>query len=227
MPILQTTRHSSPWFVMASSRSLASGCQNPRMQPDGTPVSWDRTEDVRRAALAADGDLEVLRALVTELKGTIWRRAWALARPDHHRAEDLTQEALVAALRPAALRQYSGAAPLAGYLSVIAHRAMIAVVRTVRENSWAGRVEFAEEHHPAPLEDDPTHGEAVRRDVALRVAAVIDALPEQTATLVRLKASGAPNQEITVLLDVPIGTVKSRFARACHQLRLELDGLES
>jgi RNA polymerase sigma factor (sigma-70 family) len=197
---------------------------NPR---EGRAAAWDRDGDLGRAGRAAGGDQAELRALVSELKGGVWSRAWALARPDHHRAEDLAQEALVAALRPAALRQYAGAAPLRGYLLVIAQRRMIAIVRTAREQAWATRAALVDEAASAADDDDPTFDAVDRGASADRVVRAIETLPPDTAMLVRLKAAGAPNEEVAALLEIPVGTVKSRFNRACHRLRIALEGAQA
>lgn len=64
--------------------------------------------------------------------------------------------------------------------------------------------------------------------LADRIAAVheaVDSLPEPWREVVTLHhCEGMPLAEIAVLLALPVGTIKSRLARAREALRLKLDG---
>jgi RNA polymerase sigma factor (sigma-70 family) len=189
--------------------------------------AWDPDEDLARAGRAASGDDATLRTLIADLKPMLWKRAWAIARPDRHHAEDLIQEGLVWALRPGALQRYEAAAPLLSYLAVVAQRRMIGLVRSARERVWAQRTELVRDDPDDTDGDDPTFAAAARHHDARRLEELIGALEPELALLVRLKASGATNPEIASLLEVPVGTVKSRFARACQQFRLQLEGMQA
>lgn len=195
------------------------------MDADGSGVQWDASRDLARAREAAQGDEAALAALIAELKPLTWRRAWSIARPDRHQAEDLAQEGIFRALRPATLNAYLGHAPLLAYLGIVAQRRMVGLVRSGRERAWAARTEIAvDSSGGADPRADPTSDVALRRHDAARLEALVAALEPELGLLVRLKASGVPNPEIGELLELPVGTVKSRFARACHRLRAEMEG---
>jgi RNA polymerase sigma-70 factor (ECF subfamily) len=62
-----------------------------------------------------------------------------------------------------------------------------------------------------------------QREVASRVWHALDALPfDQRAVIVLREIDGLSYEEIATSLDVAVGTVKSRLARARESLRLAL-----
>lgn len=73
---------------------------------------------------------------------------------------------------------------------------------------------------PSPLAQLATQ----ERDALLQRA--IDALPEEARIIVVLRdVEGLPYEEITRITGYPLGTVKSRLARARQQLREQLKGV--
>ena len=73
--------------------------------------------------------------------------------------------------------------------------------------------------------DDPA-GEVVRRDVQRRVHRAIAALPPDQRTAVVLRdIQGFSYEEIARVMQVPVGTVRSRLARAREGLRVRLADL--
>jgi RNA polymerase sigma-70 factor (ECF subfamily) len=133
---------------------------------------------------------------------------------DAHNAEDLAQDATLAALE----RAPASATSLRSWLArVLRNRAINAGVSEERRRA---REQAA--HHPAPPRS-PDELEA-HFQVQRRVMEAVDRLeePYRTAILLRYYRDLAPTA-IAEQLGVPVATVKSRLARALARLRAELD----
>jgi len=113
---------------------------------------------------------------------------------------------------------------------------LLAIVRNTCFN-WLARnrpgkeqVEYEEELHALPdLEANP-ESLALRADDCRRVDAAIERLPlEFREVIVLRELEDMSYKEIAVVLDIPIGTVMSRLARARHLLvrYLSADGGEA
>jgi RNA polymerase sigma-70 factor (ECF subfamily) len=166
----------------------------------------ERERSLIRAAQAGSG------AAVDEL----FRRHWASAHraaylivQDAAAAEDIAQEAFVAALR--ALDRFDRRRPFAPWLHrIVANRAIDwSRARSARREVPAedGRVEG---RHDA---DPPS------RDVLLALAALP---PEQRAVVVLRHLLGYTPGQVARLLELPRGTVNSRLRRALDRLADEL-----
>lgn len=164
-----------------------------------------------RAAL--DGD----RTAVEELFQAHWpmcHRAALLVTRDEHGAQDIAQEAFLAAI--AALDRFDRSRPLGPWLkTIVARRAIdFTRARTVRREV-------------AALADDAAV-QAPDTDVAARpsdeLLAAIAALPQQQREVLVLRhlLDLGPG-EIADIVGVPVGTVNSRMRRALDALRDELE----
>ena len=72
------------------------------------------------------------------------------------------------------------------------------------------------------LDPPPDYDTADRALTVLAVNQALDKLPPADADLMRLVGDGITQSEIAERLGIPIGTVKSRIARAAAALRTEL-----
>ncbi|HEX5051153.1 MAG TPA: sigma-70 family RNA polymerase sigma factor [Planctomycetota bacterium] len=140
----------------------------------------------------------------------------ALARrlaTDEHTADDLVQETCVAALTGAP-RPHGLVPWLAAVLRKRAARHMRTGTRRRARERTAAR---------APISAD-TADVAVKLDVARRLLQHVEALdaPGRDAIFLRYYENLKP-QQIAARLDVPLGTVKTRLARALARLRERLD----
>ena len=139
----------------------------------------------------------------------LWRFAVRLAR-DRHDAEDLVQRACVRALeRRHQLRPDTSAL---NWLYTIVHSIWMNEVRSRRIRSRSS-MEWSEEL----LDTVPdTTGATPEMDALHRqIMAAVEALPDaQRAVMLLVAVEGLSYREAAEILDVPIGTVMSRLARA-------------
>jgi RNA polymerase sigma-70 factor (ECF subfamily) len=74
---------------------------------------------------------------------------------------------------------------------------------------------------PPRLAPDPERG-ALERETAVSLRQAVDRLPQGMAEVYALRASGLSYQEVADLLQIPLGTVKSRMNQLIQRLREEL-----
>lgn len=136
--------------------------------------------------------------------------------PDEHEAEDVLHETFLAVLRDRAGAR--AARSLKAWLFQIARHLCLNRQRTQRRATRALAQEaLAPPERPPP----PEHAlEQRQTQQALRVA--VARLPLDLAELFELRASGLSYEEMSQVLAVPLGTVKSRMHQMVRQLREEM-----
>ena len=173
----------------------------------------DRTdEELVRAAW--QGDVAALGALLERHRAAMYATVLAVL-SDPSEAHDAVQDAFLVAL--ARLQEIREPAAVAGWLRVVVRNNCLMRVR--------GRREAPTDTFTSLPDGDPDGAEALDRMVmADWVWKAIDTLPEDQAVAVILRyfARHATYQEISTLLGVPIGTVRSRLSQARHRLGEEL-----
>ena len=176
----------------------------------------DYTDDpVTAAALAArGGDQAASAAFVRATQVEVWRFVAALAGVPH--ADDVTQETYLRAFR--ALPDFAGRSSVRTWLLAIARRACADHIRT------AVRVRRIE----ARVAAEPASG-VVRDHAGLHAAAdLVAALPaERRVAFVLTQLLGLSYQEAAEIEDVPVGTIRSRVARARADLVAALDAAQA
>jgi RNA polymerase sigma-70 factor (ECF subfamily) len=165
------------------------------VNPDGldAPTEW--------ALKARDGDPAAMAAFVRSTQAEVWRFAAALVDPGA--ADDLTQETYLRAFR--ALPQFEARSTVRTWLLGIARRTcadhLRAVVRQRRlENRLAGT--STSDTHPDPAGQ-------------ISATALLDRLsPERRESFVLTQLLGLTYEQAAAALEVPVGTIRSRVARA-------------
>jgi RNA polymerase sigma-70 factor (ECF subfamily) len=150
-----------------------------------------------------------LAVAIPALLPRLWRFALRLA-GDRHEAEDLVQRACVRALeRRHQLRP--GTATLSWLFSIV-HSIWLNEVRARKIRSH-GRMQWSEglaEKVADPLAADPETAVLHRE-----IVSAVERLPDlQRAVMLLVAVEGMSYREAATVLDVPIGTVMSRLARA-------------
>ena len=182
------------------------------------PDEADLLERVRR------GDADAFDVVARTHAPRLYRLALHLARrPDD--AEDLVQETLVRALPK--LDRFEGRARLSTYLM----RALTNLWRNGLRSRGRSRIvpwpETGEDRRPAEFPDPAPSVEdgLLRRDRADRVRDALERLePTRRLTILLREVEGLSYEEIADMTAVPVGTVRSRLARARDDLRKILGG---
>lgn len=135
---------------------------------------------------------------------------------DAHEAEDVLHEAFMAVLRERAAQRQADS--FRAWLFQVARNLCRNRQRTKERSSKALETVA---HSPPEQGTDPAKAfEAREASVALRQA--VTRLPGTLAELFQLRAAGLSYEEMAQVLDVPVGTVKSRMHEMVGRLREEV-----
>jgi RNA polymerase sigma-70 factor (ECF subfamily) len=169
-------------------------------------------------ARAKNGDARAQAALIHRYERPVFSLLWRMVGPQRAVVEDLTQETFLRVLRSLRFFEYHGRARLVTWVLTIATRLALDHLRASRPNRHQGLVPGGVPAAlPRPDQD------ADRRALAGALFTAIEALgdPFKAAFLLR-EVHGLSYEEIAAALDIDIGTVKSRLARARGALQIAL-----
>jgi RNA polymerase sigma-70 factor (ECF subfamily) len=178
------------------------------VEPNG---SLPRTTVVTMVASTADEQL--LRALHEEYAASLWSFVLRLTGGDRSRSEDVVQETMLRAWRkPSILDEQRGSA-----------RAwLFTVARHIVVDEWRS----ARSRHEVSVGELPDAAHTDKTDAIVDALLVADALdrlsPEHRAVIVECYYRGRSVAEAAEVLEVPVGTVKSRTHYALRALRLSM-----
>lgn len=172
-------------------------------------------DDACMEAIAA-GDPEAARLLVERYERPLYHYLLKMLR-DPHAARDLFQEVFVVVCRRH--ETYVATGRFRSWLFAIAANL---VMRELARRRRSTPVDFSdpsvEERLTPDLQEGPEH-EAVRRDFHEAVNDGLERLQEEHRSAILLRdVLGFQYEEMARTLDVPIGTVRSRLARARESL---------
>jgi RNA polymerase sigma-70 factor (ECF subfamily) len=165
-------------------------------------------ELTRLARTAGRGDDAALALLIQRTQADVWRLCAHLVDPAA--ADDLVQETYLRAI--GALRGFRGDAPVRTWLLTIARRVCAAEVSArIRDRQLAAQLAA---RPPAGLA-----GEAPEAGNQAAVALLLAGLgPERRAAFVLTQMIGCSYAEAAAICDCPVGTIRSRVARAREDL---------
>ncbi|MEH0933639.1 sigma-70 family RNA polymerase sigma factor [Micromonospora psammae] len=168
----------------------------------GTPDGAARESATRWALAARDGDPVAQAAFVRATQAEVWRFAAALVDPDS--ADDLTQETYLRAFR--ALPGFEGRSSARTWLLGIARRACADHLRTVVRRRRLDERLAANAHTDRPYPDPA--GQLGAADLVRRLPA------DRRGAFVLTQLLGLSYAEAAAVEGVPVGTIRSRVARA-------------
>ena len=159
------------------------------------------------AMAAARGDPEALTALIRTTQADVWRMCAYLVDPMS--ADDLAQETYLRAIP--ALRRFRGDAPVRTWLLAIARRVCAAEIKN-RERARQASASLA----AATAQAEPDAG--LKVELTLLLAALER---DRRVAFALTQVLGCSYAEAAVICDCPVGTIRSRVARA----RADLDAM--
>jgi len=178
------------------------------------------TNEADLIAAAQRGKLDAFNELVLSYQHQVYNLAYRIM-SDPSSAADATQEAFVSAYRN--IKRFRGGSFKAWLMRIVSNACYDELRRRKRRptTSFEDFGEMDEEANPALVSQQ--EGPVVyteRRELADALQAAIATLPpSQRITLVLSDVEGLSYQEIAEATNVPLGTVKSRLARARVRLR--------
>lgn len=175
------------------------------------------------SALIADaqkGKVDAFNELVLAYQSQVYNLAYRIM-GDPASAEDATQETFIAAYQT--LDRFRGGSFKSYLLRIVSNRCYDELRRRKRRpaTSFDDFGDVDEDANPALVNGGEKPEEYTQRqEMAYVLQAGIDTLPaDQRVTLVLSDVQGMSYQEIAETMEVSLGTVKSRLARARSKLR--------
>lgn len=176
---------------------------------------------------AQQGDLDAFNRLVTSFQGLAFNVAYRLL-SDDSAAEDVTQDAFISAYRN--LRSYRGGSFKAWLLRIVTNGSYDELRRRRRrpQTSLEPETQDGEDAPDPAWLADPGEGPqelAERVELSAAIQRCLDQLEaEFRAAVVLVDVQGMDYAEAAQAMRRPIGTVKSRLARARNRLQICLQG---
>jgi len=177
----------------------------------------DETDLIRAARR---GNLDAFNELVLAYQHRVYNLAYRIL-GDPAAASDAAQETFIAAYRK--LSTFRGGSFRSWLLRIVANRCYDELRRQKRRptTSWEEFGDVDEEANPALVNGSASPEErAEQAELARFIQGAISTLPpDQRVVLVLSDVEGMTYAEIATTVGVPVGTVKSRLARARARLR--------
>jgi RNA polymerase sigma-70 factor (ECF subfamily) len=185
----------------------------------GSVTKSSMNDDARLILKLQSGDLEALGLLYDRHRLPVFRTALAITH-DQDAAEDILQECFLR------LHTYVHRVDTSLPLSPWLYRITVNLSYTwvTRRNKWRAPLEDFVDQLIGPAKYNP-EPEAERRDEMRLMQRAIDSLPfSQRVVVVLYYLNDLSLQEISDILGVPVGTVKSRLHYGRENMRRQMEG---
>ncbi len=165
------------------------------------------TDDLQLVRSAIAGDRLALAAIVRDTQDHVWRYCAYLGRGSD--TDDLVQDTYLRALR--SLRRFEGRSSLRTWMLSIARRVCADAVRSARRRRAIDAL-FVREHTASDPGDGVAYGMLVN-----------SLAPDRREAFVLTQVVGLSYADAAEVCGVPVGTIRSRVARARDDLHAELN----
>lgn len=163
--------------------------------------------------LIAEGKQEALEQLYAAYRSRLWGYLWHHLKGDAEWIEEVMQEVLLAIWSSAS--NYRGEAQPFTWVTHIAHNIAVNAIRTKQRRVEGYLAHIPQEHTPADV-DGHNEGQMVQR-LTLKEA-LRKLTPIHRDVLLLVFYYGFSCEEVAHILDIPVGTVKSRISHAKQRL---------
>ncbi|MAV20873.1 MAG: RNA polymerase subunit sigma [Acidimicrobiaceae bacterium] len=179
----------------------------------------EKSEELRLVNKAQAGDPDALETLLRQNYGRIYSICRKLAGNDAD-ADDATQEALLSIVRK--ISSFKGESRFATWAYRIATNACL---DEIRKRKRRPQLEFSENNESRLSTVRTSRSMEDQISDRLLIEDALKTLPDEfKIPLILRDQAGMNYQEISFILSLPEGTVKSRIARARERLKGELSG---
>ncbi len=180
-------------------------------------ASWNEPELIQ---MATRGNLDAFNELILYYQHQAYNLAYHLLQ-DPAAAEDATQEAFISAYR--GLKHFRGGSFRAWLLRITANACYDEMRRHKRRPtvSWDAFGEMEEEANPHLQDEGELPEDAIQRQELRRfLESALAELPvDQRTAIFLVDRLGFSYEEVAETLNIALGTVKSRLARARNKMR--------
>ena len=176
-------------------------------------------EDNDLVARSQAGDLEAFNHLVVKHQRGVYNLTLRML-GEPRAAEDISQDAFVSAWRN--IGRFRGGNFSAWLLRIATNACYDHIRRHQRHPSSSLEVVVGDDEAPVEFPDatELPEDRAVRQELARAIVAGLGHVqPDQRSAVILVDIQGFTYDEVADILDVPIGTVKSRLSRGRAQLR--------
>ena len=191
---------------------------SPQSNSPEDPMASDSTSDADYVRRLQRGETEAFEMLVRRHEKTIFNLVYRML-GDYDEAAEVSQEVFLSAYR--AIGQFRGDANFSTWLYRIALNHTSTRRKTlIRRQQRNVAIEDTE-----PVRDlQPGPAEAMeKKEIRERVQRALNSLEPDDATVILLRdLQDIPYEEVARLLEIPVGTVKSRLHRARQALKSQL-----
>jgi RNA polymerase sigma-70 factor, ECF subfamily len=182
------------------------------------PMASDSTSDADYVRRLQRGETEAFEMLVRRHEKTIFNLVYRML-SDYDEAAEVSQEVFLSAYR--AIGQFRGDANFSTWLYRIAlnHTSTRrkTLIRRQQRNVAIEDTEPVRDLQPGPAET------MEKKEIRERVQRALNSLEPDDATVILLRdLQDIPYEEVARLLEIPVGTVKSRLHRARQALKSQL-----
>ncbi|MGC9350111.1 MAG: RNA polymerase sigma factor [Anaerolineae bacterium] len=182
-----------------------------------TTENWDEEALVKAAQR---GSMDAFNELILHYQNQVYNLAYSIMH-DPAAADDATQEAFISAYR--ALDSFRGGSFRSWLLRIVTNACYDELRRRKRRPkvSWEDFGDMDEEANPHLVNGGPKPEESVQQEeLRALLERTIAKLPDhQRLTLILVDRLGLSYEEAAETMDIALGTVKSRLARARSQMQ--------